>query len=73
MPQQRGFLSGAAETALGVAGGVLLGNLIAGAFSGGGQATAAEQEPADADADADANEPGDGGDFGDGGFDAGDF
>jgi uncharacterized protein len=37
-----GFLAGAAQTAMGVAGGVLLGNMIAGAFSGGDEAKAAE-------------------------------
>ncbi len=37
-----GFLAGAAQTAMGVAGGVLLGNMIAGAFSGGDEATAGE-------------------------------
>src|SRR5215208_3607033 len=36
-----GFLAGAAQTAMGVAGGVLLGNMIAGAFSGGDEAKAA--------------------------------
>jgi hypothetical protein len=30
-----GFLAGAAQTAMGVAGGMLLGNIIAGAFSSG--------------------------------------
>ncbi len=45
MAQQRGgggFLAGAAQTAMGVAGGVLLGNMIANAFSGGGEANAAD-------------------------------
>jgi uncharacterized protein len=45
MAQQRGgggFLAGAAQTAMGVAGGVLLGNMIAGAFSGGDEAKAAD-------------------------------
>lgn len=37
-----GFLAGAAQTAMGVAGGVLLGNMIAGAFSGGNEANAAD-------------------------------
>jgi hypothetical protein len=44
--QQRGgsgFLAGAMQTAMGVAGGVLLGNLLMGAFSGG-DAMAAEAE-----------------------------
>jgi hypothetical protein len=45
MGQQRGgggFLAGAAQTAMGVAGGVLLGNMIAGAFSGDDEAKAAD-------------------------------
>ena len=37
-----GFLAGAAQTAMGVAGGVLIGNMIAGAFSGGDEAKAAD-------------------------------
>jgi hypothetical protein len=37
-----GFLAGAAQTAMGVAGGVLLGNMLAGAFSGGDEAKAAD-------------------------------
>jgi hypothetical protein len=37
-----GFLAGAAQTAMGVAGGFLLGNLIAGAFAGGNDAQAAD-------------------------------
>ncbi|MEP9380408.1 DUF2076 family protein, partial [Aquabacter sp. CN5-332] len=43
-----GFLAGAAQTAMGVAGGLLLGNVIAGMFDGGGEANAAEPsaEPA---------------------------
>ncbi|MCX5495875.1 DUF2076 domain-containing protein [Kaistia dalseonensis] len=53
-PQQQqpgrggGFLAGAAQTAMGVAGGVLLGNAIGSMFSGGGEAQAAEpaSEPA---------------------------
>jgi hypothetical protein len=47
-PQQAGgggFLAGAAQTAIGVAGGMMLGNMIGGMFSGGDTATAA---PADA-------------------------
>jgi hypothetical protein len=40
-----GFLAGAAQTAIGVAGGMMLGNMIGGMFSGGDTATAA---PADA-------------------------
>jgi uncharacterized protein len=45
MAQQRGgggFLAGAAQTAMGVAGGVMLGNMIAGALSGGDEAKAAD-------------------------------
>jgi hypothetical protein len=44
-----GFLAGAAQTAMGVAGGVLLGNAIGGMFGGSGEAQAAEageDEPA---------------------------
>jgi hypothetical protein len=55
-----GFLAGAAQTAMGVAGGVLLGNAIAGMF-GEGEAQAAEPpapQPDDAGSDG-------GGDFGD--------
>lgn len=37
-----GFLAGAAQTAMGVAGGVLLGNMIANAFSGGDETKAAD-------------------------------
>ncbi|MDI6024879.1 DUF2076 domain-containing protein [Corticibacterium sp. UT-5YL-CI-8] len=57
-----GFLAGAAQTAMGVAGGVLLGNAIAGMFSGG-EAQAAEADGAPEDTSMD-----DGG-FDDGGFD----
>lgn len=49
-----GFLAGAAQTAMGVAGGVVLGNMIAGAFSGGDAAKAADAgqaEPQQAAAD----------------------
>lgn len=63
--QGGGFLAGAAQTALGVTGGVLLGSAIAGMFSGG--ANAAEVSPVDnaeADPGADDNGGGDmGGDF----------
>ena len=71
-----GFLAGAAQTAMGVAGGVLLGNLLAGAFFGGSEAQAADNDPSPADAsDADsASDFDDGGGFGDGGdFGGGDF
>jgi hypothetical protein len=68
-----GFLAGAAQTALGVTGGVLLGSAIAGMLTGG--ANAAEGDyAADQSADADAGAEGfdGGGDFGDGGgFDIG--
>ncbi len=66
-----GFLAGAAQTALGVAGGVLLGNMIAGAF-GGGEAHAAEAQHDDSSADdQDNGDIGGDSDFGD--FDGGDF
>jgi hypothetical protein len=64
-----GFLAGAAQTALGVAGGVLLGSMIAGAFAG-------DAEAAEADQGDEGDQGGDGGDFGgDGGgdFGGGDF
>lgn len=47
-----GFLAGAAQTAMGVAGGVLLGNAIAGMF-GGSEAQAAEDDAGGEDAGAD--------------------
>lgn len=47
-PQGGGFLAGAAQTAMGVAGGVLLGNAIGSMFGGG----AAEAAPAPVDAPA---------------------
>lgn len=50
-----GFLAGAAQTAMGVAGGVLLGNAIAGMFSGN-EANAAEPVQGDAAEAADNNE-----------------
>ena len=72
-----GFLAGAAQTAMGVTGGILLGNLIAGMF-GSDQAKAAEPQADDSgsdngsDDDTGADEATDGGGFGDdGGF--GDF
>lgn len=65
-----GFLAGAAQTAMGVAGGMLLGSAIAGMFQGG-EAQAAEPAPAPADDpaadDAGAHDTG-GGDEGGGGF-----
>ena len=42
-----GFLAGAAQTAMGIAGGVVLGNMIAGAFSGGDEAKAGEANQAE--------------------------
>jgi hypothetical protein len=64
-----GFLAGAAQTAMGVAGGLLLGNAIAGMFGGGGEAQAAESAPAD---EAAVDEPGiDEAPADDGGFDMG--
>ncbi|WP_028032052.1 DUF2076 domain-containing protein [Chelativorans sp. J32] len=59
-----GFLAGAAQTAMGVAGGVLLGNMIAGMLDGGGQAEAAEPAADSLEAE-DAS-------FDDAGFDGGD-
>ena len=77
--QGGGFLAGAAQTALGVTGGILLGSAIASMF-GAGSATAAEPQPApepapDAgDADAGGDDLGDMGGFGGDGFDfGGDF
>ncbi len=57
-----GFLAGAAQTAMGVAGGVLLGNMIAGAFSGGdgvGAATTGQPEPQQAAAEDQGDDSGD--------------
>ncbi|MCC6734697.1 MAG: DUF2076 domain-containing protein [Bauldia sp.] len=68
--QQRGggFLAGAAQTALGVAGGVLVANAVMGLFDGG-----AEGAGADAGGDTGGDfGGGDGGDFGGGDF-GGDF
>jgi hypothetical protein len=77
-----GFLAGAAQTALGVAGGVMLGSLIGSLFSSGAanageyDNAAADDTASDADAgnetfdDADAGGFDGGGDFG-GGFDMG--
>src|SRR5690606_7611527 len=62
-----GFLAGAAQTALGVAGGVLIGNAIASMF-GGGAAHAAEAPAELPPAEEPASDPGEadtGGDFGD--------
>ena len=65
MPQGApgGFLAGAGQTAMGVAGGVLLANAVAGMF--GGEAEAAEApEGAPDDADADLGDAGFDDDFG---------
>jgi hypothetical protein len=64
-----GFLAGAAQTALGVAGGVLLGSLIGGAFADDAQAAEADQGDSDQDGgDQGGDFGGDGGgDFGGGG------
>jgi uncharacterized protein len=59
-----GFLAGAAQTAMGVAGGVLLGNMIAGAFSGGDEAKAADAGQAEPPQAAAEDQGDDGGDFG---------
>ncbi|MCW5695180.1 MAG: DUF2076 domain-containing protein [Bauldia sp.] len=72
-----GFLAGAAQTAVGVAGGVFLGSLIAGAFAGGAQAAEAQPGADDPANDAGGNfdtgsdDFGGEGDFGD--FGGGDF
>ena len=65
-----GFLAGAAQTALGVAGGLLVGSMIAGAF-GGSEAEAAEAQDQDTGDAGDAGDAG-GGDFGGGDFGGGD-
>jgi hypothetical protein len=68
-----GFLAGAAQTALGVTGGLLLGSAIAGMF--GGTANAAEDTPAEAPPEETGSDEGidaGGEDWGDGGgFDIG--
>lgn len=64
-----GFLAGAAQTAMGVAGGVLLGNAIAGMLGGG----SGEAQAAEADASAGDDAPVDDGGFDDGGFGDMDF
>ncbi|MBO1909083.1 DUF2076 domain-containing protein [Microvirga sp. 3-52] len=58
------FLAGAAQTAMGVAGGVLLGNMFASAFSGGGEANAAEAGQTQPQQAAAEDFGDDGGDFG---------
>jgi hypothetical protein len=57
-PQGSGFLAGAAQTAMGVAGGVLLGNAVAGMF-GADKAHAGEKDDKEDD-----NHDDDGGDDG---------
>jgi len=54
VPAQGGFLGGAAQTAMGVAGGMVLGGLIGSAFAGGGAGgePAAAAQPASAEAPA---------------------
>ena len=66
--QGGGFLAGAAQTALGVAGGVLLGNMIAGAMFGDDQASAQEAPPEDDMGGEEMDAGGDLGDFDMGGF-----
>lgn len=58
-----GFLAGAAQTAMGVAGGMLLGNAIAGLFGGGGEAKAEEAKPASAEEPAAESASDEGGGF----------
>jgi hypothetical protein len=54
-----GFLAGAAQTALGVAGGMMLGSLLGGMFGGNdAQAAPAEETPAEEDAAAPEDEAG---------------
>ena len=52
-----GFLAGAAQTAMGVAGGVLIGNAIGSMFSGGDEAKAAEAPAAAPEQTAAAEQP----------------
>lgn len=73
-----GFLAGAAQTALGVTGGVLLGSALAGMLTGEAQAdeynadSNSDADPqADADTDTGADDVGGGDDFGGGDFDMG--
>jgi hypothetical protein len=68
-----GFLAGAAQTALGVAGGVLLADMI-GSIFGAGAAEAAEFDPGAEPGIGETDVGGDaGGDFGGGDFGGGDF
>jgi hypothetical protein len=50
-----GFLAGAAQTAMGVAGGMLLGNIIAGAFSSGDAAAADAAQTTDTSSEQDTS------------------
>jgi hypothetical protein len=68
--QGGGFLAGAAQTAMGVAGGVLLGNMIAGALFGGPDQAQAETN-ADSNDNTDSGNDFDTADVGGGDFDAG--
>ncbi|MEI2415938.1 DUF2076 family protein [Orrella sp. JC864] len=66
-----GFLAGAMQTAVGVAGGLMLGNMLSGLF-GGNEAQAGEVPPGtDAAQDPGAGHPGEQGHADDGGFDDG--
>jgi hypothetical protein len=65
-----GFLAGAAQTAMGVAGGVVLGNMIADWL---GPDTADIEADALGGPDAAEQQVADAGDFGGGDFDVGDF
>lgn len=70
--QGGGFLAGAAQTAMGVAGGVLLGSAIAGMLTGGAHAQEHNADnSADQQADQDQDIDSGGDDFGGGDFDIG--
>jgi len=63
-PGRSGFLAGAAQTAMGVAGGMFLGSMISNALGGGGEANAAEAAKPNPEPAAAADEDADfGGDF----------
>jgi hypothetical protein len=68
-----GFLAGAAQTAMGVAGGVVLGNMLADWLSPDEAAAAGLGEESILGGDAGAGEAADAGGFDGGDFDAGDF
>ena len=74
-----GFLAGAAQTALGVAGGVMLGSLIGSIFTSGAANAGEVDTSAANDSSTEGNDPGadagadDGGGFDGGGFDGGGF